>query len=105
MERIVVGQERLTVPGAVTRRQSSSQLSDLAEYVPLVATRFSSLLIPLRCPVCAINLDDIGDAAAQEAHVKGCLEGGAGSPQSARYLVYRLPAESTLWGVECMCAR
>jgi len=33
MERIVVGQERLTVPGAVTRRQSSSQLSDLAEYV------------------------------------------------------------------------
>lgn len=33
MERIVVDQERLNVPGSLTRRQSSSQLSDLAEYV------------------------------------------------------------------------
>lgn len=31
MERIVVDQERLTIPGSLTRRQSSSQLSDLAE--------------------------------------------------------------------------
>lgn len=31
MERIVVDQERLNVPGSLTRRQSSSQLSDLAE--------------------------------------------------------------------------
>ena len=31
LERIVVDQERLTIPGSLTRRQSSSQLSDLAE--------------------------------------------------------------------------
>lgn len=35
IERIVVDQERLTVPGGLTRRQSSSQLSDLAEYAHL----------------------------------------------------------------------
>ena len=33
MGRIVVDQERLTIPGSLTRRESSSQLSDLAEYV------------------------------------------------------------------------
>lgn len=31
LERIVVDHERLTIPGRLTRRQSSSQLSDLAE--------------------------------------------------------------------------
>ncbi|KAJ3517969.1 hypothetical protein NLJ89_g163 [Agrocybe chaxingu] len=85
MERIIVDQERLTVPGSLTRRQSSSQLSDLAD-----------------CPVCNLNLDDVGDAPAQEAHVRGCLEGGSGAPQAAKYLVYRLPAESALLGVECV---
>ncbi|KAF8974337.1 hypothetical protein BDZ97DRAFT_13851 [Flammula alnicola] len=89
MERIVVDQERLTIPGSLTRRQSSSQLSDLAD-----------------CPVCNQNLDEVGDAHAQEVHVKGCLEGNSGTqsgpPQAAKYLVYRLPAESALLGVECV---
>ncbi|KAF9483942.1 FYVE-domain-containing protein, partial [Pholiota conissans] len=90
MERIVVDQERLTIPGSLTRRQSSSQLSDLAD-----------------CPVCNQNLDEVGDAQAQEAHVKACLEGSSstaqpGPPQPAKYLVYRLPAESALLGVECV---
>ncbi|PPQ99071.1 hypothetical protein CVT24_003631 [Panaeolus cyanescens] len=85
MERIIVDQERLTIPGSVTRRESSSQLSDLAD-----------------CPVCNQNLDDVGDAQAQESHVKSCLEGGAATPQTAKYLVYRLPAESALLGVECV---
>jgi FYVE zinc finger len=31
MERIVVGQERLSIPGNLSRRQSTSQLSDLSE--------------------------------------------------------------------------
>ena len=56
------------------------------------------------CPVCNQNLDEVGDASAQEAHVKGCLEGNSGTPQSAKYLVYRLPAESALLGVECVCS-
>lgn len=33
MERIVINQDGLTIPGSLTRRESSSQLSDLAEYV------------------------------------------------------------------------
>ncbi|KAG2013500.1 ankyrin repeat domain-containing protein 50 [Coprinopsis cinerea AmutBmut pab1-1] len=87
LERIVVDHERLTVPGRLTRRQSSSQLSDLAD-----------------CPVCFLSLDDVGGPQEQELHVKNCLEGGGQGPssQAAKYLVYRLPAESTLLGVECV---
>ncbi|KAF7332129.1 Ankyrin unc44 [Mycena kentingensis (nom. inval.)] len=87
MERIEVNQERLSIPGRnLSRRQSSSQLSDLAE-----------------CPVCNRNLEQVGDAAAQEAHVRSCLEGGSGPASHApKYLVYRLPTESTLIGVECV---
>lgn len=85
LERIVIAQERLSVPSPTRRQQSSSQLSDLAE-----------------CPVCNENLEDLGPPSLQELHVKHCLEGGAGtSPQSAKYLVYKLPGESTLVGVEC----
>lgn len=85
LERIVVDQERLTIPGSLTRRQSSSQLSDLAD-----------------CPVCYRSLDEVGGPYEQEMHVKTCLEGGSGTtPEAAKYLVYRLPAESTLLGVEC----
>ncbi|KAF9646781.1 FYVE-domain-containing protein [Thelephora ganbajun] len=85
LERIVVAQERLSVPSPTRRQQSSSQLSDLAE-----------------CPVCNENLEELGPPLVQELHVKHCLEGGTGtSPQSAKYLVYRLPGESTLVGVEC----
>ncbi|GBE79752.1 hypothetical protein SCP_0209530 [Sparassis crispa] len=85
MERIVVDQQRLSLPSSNGNRQSSSQLSDLAE-----------------CPVCNTNLADLGPASEQEAHVKNCLEGGSGtSPQLAKYLVYKLPAQSTLIGIEC----
>jgi len=84
MERIVVDQERLSVPSP-TSGQSSSQLSDLSE-----------------CPVCNANLADLGSPAEQEAHVKNCLEGGSGTtPQLAKYLVYKLPAQSALIGIEC----
>ncbi|KAJ7667873.1 FYVE-domain-containing protein, partial [Mycena polygramma] len=86
MERIEVDQQRLSIPGHLSRRQSSSQLSDLAE-----------------CPVCNRNLDEVGGATEQEVHVRTCLEGGSGAtPQAPKYLVYRLPAESTLIGVECV---
>ncbi|EMD40637.1 hypothetical protein CERSUDRAFT_43468 [Gelatoporia subvermispora B] len=84
MERIVVDQGRLSIPSPTG--QSSSQLSDLAE-----------------CPVCNTNLADLGAPAKQEAHVKNCLEGGSGTtPQTAKYLVYKLPAESVLIGTECV---
>ncbi|RDX53968.1 hypothetical protein OH76DRAFT_1453700 [Lentinus brumalis] len=85
MERIFIDQRRLNVPSP-TRAQSSSQLSDLAE-----------------CPVCNISLSDLGPPHAQEGHVKNCLEGGTGTvPQSAKYLVYKLPEESSLIGTECV---
>ncbi|OCH90699.1 FYVE-domain-containing protein, partial [Obba rivulosa] len=83
MERIVVDQGRLSIPSP--SGQSSSQLSDLAE-----------------CPVCNTNLADLGLPAEQEAHVKNCLEGGGTTPQTAKYLVYKLPAESALIGTECV---
>ncbi|KAG1892597.1 hypothetical protein F4604DRAFT_1672578 [Suillus subluteus] len=86
MERIVVDQRRLMTPGQLHRQESSSQLSDLAE-----------------CPVCGTSLADLGLPAEQEAHVKICLEGDAGTtPQAAKYLVYKLPGESALLGVECV---
>ncbi|KZP00136.1 FYVE-domain-containing protein, partial [Calocera viscosa TUFC12733] len=82
---IVIDSERLSVPGI--SRDASSVVSDLTE-----------------CPVCNQNLADIGSAADQEAHVKNCLEGNTsgGVQNSARYLVYRLPAESALIGSECV---
>lgn len=34
--------------------------------------------------------------------MKNCLEGGTGkAPQTAKYLVYKLPEESSLIGTEC----
>lgn len=59
-------------------------------------------VLGISCPVCSQNLADLGSAAVQEDHVRMCLEGGAGaSSQAARYLVYKLPAESALIGTEC----
>ena len=65
--------------------------------------RISIPVFSSRCPVCNTNLADLGAPFQQEAHVKACLEGGNGTvPQTAKYLVYKLPAESALIGVECM---
>lgn len=100
----MVDQERLNVPGRLSRQQSSSQLSDLAEYVHLfLILQAKCTYSSPRCPVCNSNLADLGDAYEQESHVKNCLDGGSGTtPQAAKYLVYKLPAESTLIGVECV---
>lgn len=52
--------------------------------------------------MCSRNLSELGTASEQEAHVRSCLEGDTSkSPQIARYLVYKLPAESALIGIEC----
>ncbi|KAK7695502.1 hypothetical protein QCA50_000138 [Cerrena zonata] len=85
MERIVIDQRRLSIPSPTTG-DTSSQISDLAE-----------------CPVCNTNLSELGTPHMQEAHVKSCLEGGGGAaPPTAKYLVYKLPAESALIGTECV---
>ena len=61
------------------------------------------MTLTCRCPVCNRNLGDLGDATSQEYHVKNCLEGGSGNiSQAPRYLVYKLPGESVLIGVECV---
>ncbi|ELU45502.1 ankyrin repeats (3 copies) domain-containing protein [Rhizoctonia solani AG-1 IA] len=86
-ERIVVDTQSLLVPRRM-RSQESSQISDLAD-----------------CPVCNQNLSDLGSAAVQEDHVRMCLEGGRSGPASqtaARYLVYKLPAESAL--IDCLAS-
>lgn len=54
------------------------------------------------CPVCGTNLSTFEGPADQEAHVRSCLDGGTSSAsQAVKYLVYELPAESALVGVEC----
>ena len=103
MERIFIDQGRLSVPGAT--REASSQLSDLAEYIfpPFFLFFLRPYLYECSCPVCSQNLAELGPASAQEAHVKNCLDGGSGiSPQTSKYLVYKLPGESALIGTECM---
>lgn len=56
------------------------------------------------CPVCGQILANLGTVAQQEDHVKACLDGGTGkSPQTSKYLVYKLPGESALIGTECEC--
>jgi hypothetical protein len=86
LERIVV--ESASLLSAPRSRQGSiSQISDLAD-----------------CPVCGTPLNELGSPAMQEAHVKSCLDGPSGGPgfsQAGRYLVYKLPAESALIGIEC----
>lgn len=63
---------------------------------------FLLCFILCRCPVCNVNLSEIGSPEEQEIHVKACLEGGTGTaPHLAKYLVYELPSESTLVGAEC----
>ena len=53
--------------------------------------------------MCNANLADLGPASVQESHVKNCLDGGSGTTlQAAKYLVYKLPVESALIGLECV---
>ncbi|KAN0063069.1 FYVE zinc finger domain protein upa1 [Thecaphora frezii] len=55
------------------------------------------------CPVCNKTLATLGGQEAQEAHVRACLEnGGGGSLQGGRYLVYNLPGNSPIVGKECL---
>lgn len=68
-------------------------------------TSVSALSVHTSCPVCGQNLAELGTAELQEAHVKSCLEGPRGgsiTEQPVKYLVYKLPTESALIGVECV---
>lgn len=78
LKSIVIDQTRLTIPSRSSQRPGS-KLNDL-----------------VRCPVCDCNLEDFPSIIDQELHVKMCLEDGT------KYLVYSLPAESTLLGIECV---
>jgi len=90
LEGVMLNQSQLSVPtkrvGPRASQDNLSQISDLAD-----------------CPVCGQILADLGSGTVQEAHVKACLEGGSGSDaQTGRYLIYKLPAESLLIGLECV---
>ncbi|GAA5902200.1 hypothetical protein JCM6882_006727 [Rhodosporidiobolus microsporus] len=54
----------------------------------------------VECPVCGTTLAQVGDKAQQESHIRDCLERGAGSIASGRYLVFKLPP-GPLVGEEC----
>jgi hypothetical protein len=51
-----------------------------------------TLSLQFSCPVCGQGLNDIGPAAAQEQHVRNCLEGGSGPGvvQAGKYIVYKV---------------
>ncbi|EIM88524.1 FYVE-domain-containing protein [Stereum hirsutum FP-91666 SS1] len=92
MERIFIDQGRLSVP--TTHADSSSQLK---------CGVFIDKWCWYSCPVCGQILANLGTVAQQEDHVKACLDGGTGkSPQTSKYLVYKLPGESALIGTECV---
>lgn len=77
-------------------------VGDQSQQGPLsqVSSRASELN---ECPVCGATLAQLGSQSDQEAHVKTCLEnGGGGSIQSGRYIVYRLPSDSPIIGRECV---
>ncbi len=106
VERIVIDEQRLAIPRDLRRQESNSQISDLAEYAICFDVMDSPLISTFSCPVCGRNLSEFETAVEQETHVKACLEGGVGSVQQpARYLVYKLPAESLLVGTECESLR
>jgi hypothetical protein len=54
--------------------------------------------------VCNTNLANLGSTTEQEEHVKNCLDGGSSATPQAKYLVYKLPADSVLVGIECECS-
>jgi len=102
MERIVVDQERLTIPGhTLGRNQAHSSVtwqstSFLCDFPCNIVTPYSGAL-------CAMLILRTSAASVQESHVKNCLDGGSGTtPQAAKYLVYKLPVESALIGLECV---
>jgi hypothetical protein len=53
------------------------------------------------CPVCNRRLEELGEVAEQEEHIRQCLDGDSATPQVTKYLVYKLSAESALIGIEC----
>lgn len=72
---------------------ASTALSD-------VSSRASELN---ECPVCNATLASFGAQHEQEDHLRNCLEnGGGGSVQGGRYLVYRLPGDSPIISKECV---
>lgn len=81
-----------------TRLDEGGILSPLAPPSD-VSSRASELT---ECPVCSTSLSALGGSEEQEAHVRNCLEnGGGGSMQGGRYLVYKLPENSPIVGKEC----
>lgn len=92
------------LPEALRSRQGIDALSTgvdvsaIAGDMSDVSSRASELN---ECPVCGKTLAALGDSAAQEEHVRQCLEnGGGGSVQEGRYLVYKLN-EGPIVGKEC----
>ncbi|ETS59631.1 hypothetical protein PaG_06555 [Moesziomyces aphidis] len=84
--------------GAETQLDEGGFVSTLAPPSD-VSSRASELT---ECPVCSTSLQQLGGSEEQEAHVRNCLEnGGGGSMQGGRYLVYRLPENSPIVGKEC----
>ncbi|KAJ1023485.1 hypothetical protein NDA16_003102 [Ustilago loliicola] len=96
--RVRSGGEPSSRSGVETQLDESGHRSTLAPPSD-VSSRASELT---ECPVCSTSLSALGGSEEQEAHVRNCLEnGGGGSMQGGRYLVYKLPENSPIVGKEC----
>lgn len=96
--RVRAGGEASSRSGVETHLDESGYRSTLAP--PSDASSRASELT--ECPVCSTSLSALGGSEEQEAHVRNCLEnGGGGSMQGGRYLVYKLPDNSPIVGKEC----
>ncbi|CAO1614422.1 unnamed protein product [Parajaminaea phylloscopi] len=86
--------------GAIAGTHEGRQPGTGQSSVSDVSSRASELN---ECPVCNTTLAQLGPQADQEEHVRQCLEnGGGGSVQGDRYLVYKLPADSPIVSKECV---
>lgn len=86
--------------GAVPGTEDGGPLDGTQTPLSDVSSRASELN---ECPVCNFTLAHLGSQAVQEEHIRQCLDnGGGGSIQGRRYLVYRLPADSPIVSKECV---
>ncbi|PWN26434.1 FYVE-domain-containing protein [Jaminaea rosea] len=93
---------------SAAQERGGPSTADAAEGYGATTTAFSSSVSSRaselnECPVCNVTLAQFGCQQDQEEHLRICLEnGGGGSVQGGRYLVYRLQEDSPIISKECV---
>jgi len=96
MDGVIVNNQSPALHGHTRLGDDTSQISDLAEFVFSISlalvVSILTFTFQFSCPVCGQGLNELGPVAAQEQHVRNCLEGGSGPglTQAGKYIVYRV---------------